>query len=97
MATTEERVIAVVVKVIDPARTDVTRATLLQADLGADSLDVTELVMELEDEFDIKIPDEDNEKIFMTGRVMIETSGAGSNSPVTVGNVVDYMVGRVGK
>lgn len=32
-----------------------------QNDLGADSLDVVELVMEIEDEFDIEIPDEDSE------------------------------------
>ena len=32
-------------------------------DLGADSLDIVELVMALEDEFDIEIPDEDAEKI----------------------------------
>lgn len=34
-----------------------------QDDLGADSLDVVELVMALEEEFDIEIPDEDAEKI----------------------------------
>lgn len=34
-----------------------------QDDLGADSLDVVELVMALEEEFDIQIPDEDAEKI----------------------------------
>jgi acyl carrier protein len=36
-------------------------------DLGADSLDVVELVMELEEEFDINIPDEDAEKIQTIG------------------------------
>lgn len=34
-----------------------------QDDLGADSLDVVELIMAIEDEFDIEIPDEDAEKI----------------------------------
>jgi acyl carrier protein len=36
-------------------------------DLGADSLDTVELVMEFEDEFDINIPDEDAEKIQTVG------------------------------
>lgn len=39
-------------------------------DLGADSLDVVELVMELEDEFDIEISDEDAEKITTVGDVI---------------------------
>ena len=36
-------------------------------DLGADSLDTVELVMEFEDEFDLNIPDEDAEKIETVG------------------------------
>lgn len=39
-------------------------------DLGADSLDVVELVMELEDEFDLEISDEDAEKISTVGDVV---------------------------
>ncbi|MBU9712484.1 acyl carrier protein [Evansella tamaricis] len=39
-------------------------------DLGADSLDVVELVMELEDEFDLEISDEDAEKISTVGDVI---------------------------
>ena len=39
-------------------------------DLGADSLDVVELVMELEDEFDLEISDEDAEKINTVGEVV---------------------------
>ena len=38
-------------------------------DLGADSLDVVDLVMTLEDEFDIEIPDEDIEKIHTVGEL----------------------------
>ena len=39
-------------------------------DLGADSLDIVELVMALEDEFDLEIPDEDAEKIATVGDVV---------------------------
>lgn len=39
-------------------------------DLGADSLDVVELVMEFEDEFDMEIADEDAEKITTVGEVV---------------------------
>ena len=45
------------------AEEEVTSAASFQEDLGADSLDVVELVMALEDEFDIKIPDEDVSEI----------------------------------
>jgi acyl carrier protein len=39
-------------------------------DLGADSLDIVELIMALETEFDIEIPDEDAEKITTVGSVV---------------------------
>lgn len=39
-------------------------------DLGADSLDIVELIMALESEFDLEIPDEDAEKISSVGNVV---------------------------
>jgi len=39
-------------------------------DLGADSLDTVELVMALEEEFEIEIPDEDAEKILTVGKAL---------------------------
>jgi acyl carrier protein len=49
------------------SRDKVTEETSFINDLGADSLDTVELVMEFEDEFDLNIPDEDAEKIVTVG------------------------------
>lgn len=48
---------------LDANEDEVTPSASFVDDLGADSLDVVELVMGLEEEFDIEIPDEDAEKI----------------------------------
>lgn len=45
----------------------VTKEASFKDDLGADSLDIAELVMELEDEFEMEIPDEEAEKIVTVG------------------------------
>ena len=45
----------------------VTKEASFKDDLGADSLDIAELVMELEDEFEMEIPDEEAEKILTVG------------------------------
>ena len=50
---------------VDESRV-VTEASFLD-DLGADSLDTVELIMEFEEEFDLEIPDEDAEKITTVG------------------------------
>ncbi len=73
MSTTEsieERVIRIVCNQMGTTQDKVTRATSFVNDLGADSLDTVELVMELEDEFEISIPDEDAEKIQTVGNAI---------------------------
>ena len=60
---TLDRVKKVVVDQLDVNEDEVTAAAAFVDDLGADSLDVVELVMGLEEEFDVEIPDEDAEKI----------------------------------
>lgn len=60
---TFDRVKKVVVEQLDVAEEEVTPQASFVDDLGADSLDVVELVMGLEEEFDVEIPDEDAEKI----------------------------------
>jgi len=54
---------AIVSEQLDVPEEKVTEDAKFQEDLGADSLDVVELVMKLEDEFGIEIPEEDAEKI----------------------------------
>jgi len=63
----EERVIEIVCEQMGASRDKITAETSFIQDLGADSLDTVELVMEFEDEFDLNIPDEDAEKIQTVG------------------------------
>ena len=63
MSTVEERVKKIVVEQLGVKEDDVTSAASFVDDLGADSLDTVELVMALEEEFDLEIADEDAEKI----------------------------------
>ena len=58
-----EKVKAVVIEQLDCKAEEVKEDSKFIEDLGADSLDVVELVMALEEEFDIEIPDEDAEGI----------------------------------
>ena len=53
---------------LDPE--SVTMDTNLVDDLGADSLDVVELIMELEDEFGVAISDEDAAQLYTVGRIV---------------------------
>ena len=59
----EERVKKIIVEQIGVKEEDVKPEASFVEDLGADSLDTVELVMALEEEFDIEIPDEEAEKI----------------------------------
>ena len=59
----EERVKKIIVEQLGVKEEDVKPEASFVEDLGADSLDTVELVMALEEEFDIEIPDEEAEKI----------------------------------
>ena len=65
-----DRVKRIVVDRLGVDEAQVTQEASFKDDLGADSLDVVELVMELEDEFDLEISDEDAEKINTVGDVV---------------------------
>jgi len=62
-----ERVKDIIVEQLDVDESQVTLEASFAEDLDADSLDVVELVMELEDEFDLEIADEEAEKISTVG------------------------------
>jgi len=63
MASIEERVKQIVAEQLGVDGDQVTSDAAFMDDLGADSLDTVELVMALEEEFDVEISDEDAEKI----------------------------------
>ncbi len=67
MSSIEERVKEIIVEKLGVEASEVTPEASFANDLGADSLDTVELIMEFEKEFHISIPDESAEKIVTVG------------------------------
>lgn len=67
MSEVAERVKAIIVDKLSVEETEVTNEASFTNDLGADSLDTVELIMEFEKEFGISIPDDQAEKITTVG------------------------------
>lgn len=65
-----ERVKAIIVDKLGVEASEVTNEASFASDLGADSLDTVELIMELEKEFGISIPDDQAEKITTVGEAI---------------------------
>ena len=65
-----ERVKKIIMEQLGTVEASVTMEASFLDDLGADSLDIVELVMALEEEFDIEIPDADAEKVVTVGDVV---------------------------
>ena len=63
----KDRVIAIVSEQMNVAKEKVSLETSFINDLGADSLDTVELLMEMEDEFSVQIPEDEAEKIQTVG------------------------------
>jgi len=82
VASVAERVIEIVAEQLGVPKENITPETSFVNDLGADSLDTIELVMELEEEFDINIPDDASEKIQTVGQAIehIEKAIQGSQT-----------------
>lgn len=67
MSDIAQRVKTIIVDKLSVDENEVTEAAEFSKDLGADSLDTVELIMEFEKEFDLSIPDEEAEKITTVG------------------------------
>ncbi len=65
-----EKVKKIIVEQLGVAETSITMEASFIDDLGADSLDIVELIMALEEEFDMEIPDNDAEKVVTVGDVV---------------------------
>jgi acyl carrier protein len=65
-----EEIRAILVEQLGVDADEVTEASSFQEDLNADSLDLVELIMEMEDRFKMKIPDEEAEKISTVGEAV---------------------------
>ena len=65
-----EKVTAILSKQFDVEEETITLETNIADDLGADSLDVVDMLMSLEDEFDVEIPDEEIERIRTVGELV---------------------------
>ena len=65
-----DKVKEIIVEQLGVAEDTVTEQAAFIDDLGADSLDIVELIMALEEEFDIEIPDSDAEKVVTVGDVV---------------------------
>lgn len=80
MASTYDRVVEIVAEQLGADKANIKPETHFVNDLGADSLDVVELVMELEEEFDINIPDDAAEKIQTIGQAVAHIEEAQKTS-----------------
>ena len=65
-----ERISEIITEQLNLDGVEITEATSFKEDLGADSLDLFELVMAFEEEYDIEIPSEDLEQITTVGAVV---------------------------
>jgi len=65
-----EKIRAILAEQLDVAEDEITMESSIAEDLGADSLDVVDLIMSIEDEFDLEVPDTEVENIKTVGDVV---------------------------
>ena len=70
-----EKIVDILSKQFDVEEDTITLDTNIAEDLGADSLDVVDMLMSLEDEFDVEIPDEEIERIRTVGELVAYIEG----------------------
>ena len=80
MSEIEERVKQIIVDKLGVSESEVTPEATFNQDLGADSLDTVELIMEFEKQFDIKIPDDKSETIQNRHQIHRRSKGRRINS-----------------
>lgn len=71
-----EKIKAIIAEVLNVDENEITMETTFADDLGADSLDVFQIIMGLEEEFDIEIANEDAEKIVTVGDAVEQIKNA---------------------
>ena len=71
-----EKIKAIIAEVLSVDENEITMETTFTDDLGADSLDVFQIIMGLEEEFDIEIANEDAEKIVTVGDAVEQIKNA---------------------
>lgn len=76
MSEVAEKVKAIIVDKLGVDESEVTNEASFTNDLGADSLDTVELIMEFEKEFDLAIPDDEAEKISTVGEAVSHIEAA---------------------
>ena len=74
-----EKLRNIIVEVLSVDENEITMDTTFVDDLGADSLDVFQIIMGLEEEFDIEIPNEEAEKIVTVGDAVEQIKNAIAN------------------
>jgi acyl carrier protein len=66
----EQRVSEIIIEQLGVSRDDIETESSFVDDLGADSLDLVEMVMAMEEEFGVEIPEEDSEKLLTFGEAV---------------------------
>ena len=76
MASTEEKVIGIIADQLGRERDEITLTTDIQKDLGADSLDIAEMLIQFEEEFNITIEESEAQNIVTVADVVTHISAA---------------------
>ncbi len=76
-----ERIMEIVAEKMDKLKDEITEEKSFENDLGTDSLDIVELMMDIEDEFDLSIPEEEAQKIKTIGNAIDYVAEHGGNKP----------------
>ena len=94
--TVEERVISIIATTLGVDREKVTLESSLMDDLGADSLDTMEVIIALEEEFEIEISDEEVMAGDTIGEAITENKNATKQGLVVVKDIIEFIKKKIG-